>query len=314
MGDVFVITEHLKGEFQDITFEMLGKAKEMATASDGQCVAVAFGSMNKKAGELGAADSVISIGGNDDYNPESYAAAVQSLLSDKSPSLILVGSTSMGMDIGNTVATALDMPNISYCSDISAGSGGFSYTSSMYGGKMNTVTNVDSPAVAMVLAGAFNADAGRMTGSPTVEDFSADFGAGKVRFKRLIEPEDADVDITQSDILVAVGRGIGSKDDIELAEELAEVLDADLACSRPLVDAGWMPKARQVGKSGLKVKPKVYIALGISGAPEHIEGMKNASTIIAINTDKNAPIFDVAHYGMTEDLFDIVEELVEELE
>jgi electron transfer flavoprotein alpha subunit len=184
----------------------------------------------------------------------------------------------------------------------------------MYGGKMNTVTNVDSPAVAMVLAGAFNADAGRMTGSPTVEDFSADFGAGKVRFKRLIEPEDADVDITQSDILVAVGRGIGSKDDIELAEELAEVLDADLACSRPLVDAGWMPKARQVGKSGLKVKPKVYIALGISGAPEHIEGMKSSSTIIAINTDKNAPIFDVAHYGMTKDLFDVVEELVEELE
>nr|MCS5646708.1 hypothetical protein [Candidatus Neomarinimicrobiota bacterium] len=112
MGDVFVITEHLKGEFQDITFEMLGKAKEMATASDGQCVAVAFGSMNEKAGELGAADSVISIGGNDDYNPESYAAAVQSLVSAKSPSLILVGSTSMGMDIGNTVATALDMPNI----------------------------------------------------------------------------------------------------------------------------------------------------------------------------------------------------------
>jgi electron transfer flavoprotein alpha subunit len=94
-----------------------------------------------------------------------------------------------------------------------------------------------------------------------------------------------------------VGRGIGSKDDIELAEELAEVLDADMACSRPLVDAGWMPRAHQVGKSGMKVKPKVYIALGISGAPEHIEGMKSSSTIIAINSDKNAPIFDVAHYA-----------------
>jgi electron transfer flavoprotein alpha subunit len=184
----------------------------------------------------------------------------------------------------------------------------------MYGGKMNAVTNVDGSAVTMILAGAFNADAGRISGSPTVEDFSADFGAGKIRFKQLIEPEAGDVDITQSEILVAVGRGIGSKDDIELAEELAEVLDADMACSRPLVDAGWMPRARQVGKSGMKVKPKVYIALGISGAPEHIEGMKSSSTIIAINSDKNAPIFDVAHYGMTEDLFDVVEELVEELE
>ena len=314
MGDILVITEHLKGEFQDITFEMLGKAKELTGISGGQCVAVTFGSMNGKADELGAADSVISIGGSDDFNPESYAAAVQSVVSAKSPSLVMVGSTSMGMDIANTVSIVLDMPTVSYCVDINTSGSGFSCTSSMYGGKMNAVTNVDGPAVAMVLAGAFNADAGRKSGSPTVEDFSAVSGAGKIRFKQLIEPESGDVDITQSEILVAVGRGIGSKDDIELAEELAEVLDADLACSRPLVDAGWMPKAHQVGKSGMKVKPKVYIALGISGAPEHIEGMKSSSTIIAINTDKNAPIFDVAHYGMTEDLFDVVEELVEELE
>ena len=314
MGDILVITEHLKGEFQDITFEMVGRAKEMADSSGGQCVAVTFGSMNEKAGELGAADSVISVGGSDDFNPESYAAAVQSVVSAKSPSLVMVGSTSMGMDIANAVATVLDIPTISYCTDINTSSSGFSCTSSMYGGKMNAVTNVDGSAVTMILAGAFNADAGRISGSPTVEDFSADSGAGKIRFKQLIEPEAGDVDITQSEILVAVGRGIGSKDDIELAEELAEVLDADMACSRPLVDAGWMPRARQVGKSGMKVKPKVYIALGISGAPEHIEGMKSSSTIIAINSDKNAPIFDVAHYGMTEDLFDVVEELVEELE
>jgi electron transfer flavoprotein alpha subunit len=314
MGDIHVITEHLKGEFQDITFEMLDRAKEMADSSGGQCVAVTFGSMNGKAGELGAADAVISVGGSDDFNPECYAAAVQSVVSAKSPSLVMVGSTSMGMDIANTVATVLDMPTVSYCADINTSGSGFSCTSSIYGGKMNAVTNVDGPAVAMVLAGAFNADAGRISGSPNVEDFSADSGAGKIRFKQLIEPEVGDVDITQSKILVAVGRGIGSEDDIELAEELAEVLDADLACSRPLVDAGWMPKAHQVGKSGMKVKPKVYIALGISGAPEHIEGMKSSSTIIAINSDKNAPIFDVAHYGMTEDLFDVVEELVEELE
>ena len=121
------------------------------------------------------------------------------------------------------------------------------------------------------------------------------------------------MDITQSDILVAVGRGIGSKDDIEVAQELAETLNADLACSRPIVDAGWLPKSCQVGKSGLKVNPKVYIALGISGAPEHLEGMKDVSTIIAVNTDKNAPIFDVAHYGMTDDLFDICEELGDSL-
>jgi electron transfer flavoprotein alpha subunit len=270
--------------------------------------------MNGKADELGAADSVISIGGSDDYNPESYAASVQSLIRVKSPSLIMVGFTSMGMDIASSAATALNIPAVSYCANISASGSEFSCTSSMYGGKMNVVTNVEGPVLAMVLVGSYNAETGRVSGSPDMENFSGDSGSGNVRFKQLIEPEDADVDITQSNILVAVGRGIGSKDDIEIAEELAEVLDADLACSRPLVDAGWMSKSRQVGKSGLKVKPKVYIALGISGAPEHIEGMKSSSTIIAINTDKNAPIFDVADYGMTEDLFDIVEELVEELE
>ena len=314
MGDILVITEHLKGEFQDITFEMLGKAKELAGVSGGQCIAITFGNMNGKSGELGMADSVVSVGGSDDFNPESYAAAVQSVVSAKSPSLVMVGSTSMGMDIANSVATALDITTVSYCADMSSSDGGFSVTSSMYGGKMNVVTDVSGAAVAMVLAGAFNADAGKSAGSPSVEDFAVETGAGKVRFKQLIEPEAADVDITQSDILVAVGRGIGSKDDIELAEELADILDADLACSRPLVDAGWMSKAHQVGKSGMKVKPKIYIALGISGAPEHIEGMKSSSTIIAINSDKNAPIFDVAHYGMAEDLFDVVEELVEELE
>ncbi|HJM11427.1 MAG: electron transfer flavoprotein subunit alpha/FixB family protein [Candidatus Marinimicrobia bacterium] len=314
MGDILVITEHLKGEFADITFEMLGKARELTDSSGGQCIAVTFGSMSGKAGQLGAADSVISVGGSDDYNPESYAASVQSVVSAQSPSLVLVGSTSMGMDVANPVATTLGIPVISYCSNMSASGGGFSCTSSMYGGKMNVVTNVDNAAVVMILAGFFSADAGKVQGSPVVENFSAESGAGKVRFKQLIEPEAADVDITQSETLVAVGRGIGGKDDIEVAEELAEILKADLACSRPLVDAGWMSKAQQVGKSGMKVKPKVYIALGISGAPEHIEGMKNSSTIIAINTDKNAPIFDVAHYGMTEDLFDVVEELVEELE
>lgn len=314
MGDVLVVTEHLKGKFQDITFEMLGKAKELSGTSGGRCIALVFGTMNNHAGELGQADLVISVGGSDDYNPEAYASAVQAVVGEKTPILVLVGSTSMGMDIANSVATALNIPVISYCTELSSSGNGYSFVSSLYGGKMSVNTNIEGPAIAMILAGAFNGDAGKVSGSPEVEEFSADFGPGKVRFIQLIEPEAADVDITQSEILVAVGRGIGSKDDIELAEELAEVLGADLACSRPLVDAGWMSKAHQVGKSGMKVKPKVYIALGISGAPEHIEGMKSSSTIIAINTDKNAPIFDVAHYGMAEDLFDVVEEIIEELE
>jgi len=310
MGDVLVITEHMQGEFQDITFEMLGKAKELANG--GRCSALVYGAMKNKAAELGAADRVVSVGAGDDFNPEAYAAAAKAVVQSESPSLVLVGSTSMGMDIGPVVGTALNLPVVAYCSEIESEGGGYALTSQMYGGKMNTTTQA-ATAVALVLAGAFSADAGRGDGSPAVEEVAGEFGSGRVQFQQLIEPEAADVDITQSDFLVGVGRGIGSKDDIEVAQELAATLNADIACSRPIVDAGWMPKSCQVGKSGLKVTPKVYIALGISGAPEHLEGMKSSSTIIAINTDKHAPIFDVAHYGMTEDLFDICEELTESL-
>jgi electron transfer flavoprotein alpha subunit len=220
----------------------------------------------------------------------------------------------MGMDLASPVAAALDLPLVAYCTGIEASGGGFACTSSLYGGKMSVSSQVDSPAVVMVLPGAFDTDAGRVAGSPTVSELTVQESGGKVRFSKLIEPDAGDVDITQSGVLVAVGRGIGSKDDIELAEELAELLKADLACSRPIVDAGWMEKSRQIGKSGFKVKPRVYIALGISGAPEHIEGMKESATIIAINSDENAPIFDIAHYGLAEDLFDVCEELIEELE
>ncbi|MCH8927094.1 MAG: electron transfer flavoprotein subunit alpha/FixB family protein [Candidatus Marinimicrobia bacterium] len=311
MSELFVVTEHLNGDFQDITFEMLGKAKELSNG--GKCTAIVFGNMKDKYAELGAADNVLSVGGSSEYNPEEYAAAVKSAVSEKNPDLVLIGSTSMGMDIASPVGTGLNIPVVAYCTAIEASDGGFSCTSQLYGGKMDVVSNVPSPAIVMVSSGAFDAAAGKVSGSPAVEEFSGDAGAGKVTFKSLIEPEAADVDITQSNIIVAIGRGIGSKDDVEVAEEIAEALNADVAGTRPLIDAGWLPKSRQVGKSGLKVKPKVYIALGISGAPEHIEGMKESSTIIAINTDKNAPIFDVAHYGMTEDLFDVCEDLLDKL-
>ena len=310
MGNVLVVTEHMKGEFQDISLEMLGRARQLANG--GSCSALVFGGMKDRASELGAADRVLCVEGNDDFNPEAYASAALEVIQAESPDLVLVGSTSMGMDIAPVLGVSMDLPVISYCSGIENAGDGYEFTSQLYGGKMDVKSSA-SKAVVMVLAGSFSADDGKSGGSANVEDVSVGAGSSRVQFKELIEPEAADVDITQSDILVAVGRGIGSKDDIEVAQELAETLNADLACSRPVVDAGWLPKSCQVGKSGLKVNPKVYIALGISGAPEHLEGMKDVSTIIAVNTDKNAPIFDVAHYGMTDDLFDICEEIGDSL-
>jgi len=187
-------------------------------------------------------------------------------------------------------------------------------TSQIYGGKvMAEVVPQGDSVVMTVLAGVADAEAGR--GSTAAEQIRSPVSLDglKTRFVKLIAPEDGDIDITAQEKLVAVGRGIGGDDNIELAEELAEALGAEVAASRPVTDAGWLPKTRQVGKSGLAVKPKIYLMLGISGAPEHLEGMKDSEMIIAVNTDANAPIFDVAHYGSTCDLFDVAEAMLEKL-
>src|SRR5574339_217007 len=163
------------------------------------------------------------------------------------------------------------------------------------------------------VAGAFPADPGRGTTNATKIDLPVSLDGLKTKFIEAIKPAGGDVDITSQDKLVSIGRGIGGKENIELAEELAEKLGAVVSASRPIVDAKWLPKTRQVGKSGLKVKPKVYLMLGISGAPEHLEGMKDAELIIAVNTDAGAPIFAHAHYGTTEDLFELVPALMAKL-
>jgi electron transfer flavoprotein alpha subunit len=129
----------------------------------------------------------------------------------------------------------------------------------------------------------------------------------------MIPPEAGDVDITQEDVLVAVGRGIQQEDNIEVAEELASAVGGQLCASRPIVDQGWLPITRQVGKSGMTVKPKCYFALGVSGAPEHVEGIQGVDLFIAVNSDPEAPIFDVAHYGIVGDLLDIVPAVTEAL-
>lgn len=318
MGDVLVVAEHLKGALADITFELLGQGKTLATQLEGACHVALIGGTDEMVSSLGAADSVVRVDGNGDdladFNPESYAAALEAIVEAKSPQVVLVGYTSMGMDLASTVATRLEMPHAAFAVSVEAGDG-IRVTSQLYGGKMNVTSDLGpGPCIVSVLAGSASADAGRADGSPATETLPAPAAAGRVRFLRLLEPEAGDVDITSQEILVAIGRGIGSKDDIEVAEELAEKLNAAVAGSRPLIDSGWLPKTRQVGKSGLKVSPKLYLALGISGAPEHIEGMKSSATIIAVNTDKNAPIFNVAHYGLVEDLFDVCEELTEALD
>ena len=311
-NDVFVITEHMDGKFSDVSFEMVGKAKELASALGGQAVAVVVG--GGVSSNVFASDSTIHIddAALSNFNPEAYGKVIEALVKEKSPKVVMFGWTVTGMDIAAWLSARTGAPLAAYAKDVRVEGGGIVVSSQAYGGKlMADVAPEGDMAIVACLAGSFPVEAGQGSTAATTMASPVDAGSLRVKFVEAIKPAGGDVDITSQTKLVSVGRGIGGKENIELAEELAEKLGAVVSASRPVVDAGWLPRTRQVGKSGLKVKPKLYLMLGISGAPEHLEGMKIAELIIAVNTDKKAPIFNVAHYGATADLFEVAEAMLE---
>jgi electron transfer flavoprotein alpha subunit len=202
---------------------------------------------------------------------------------------------------------------VNSCKDVRAVEGKLQTRSVLYGGKIEAVVDhAQSPAILGILPGVRSAEQGRAEATPPVEEITVTLPETCcVRLKRYVEPEAGDIDISKQEVLVSVGRGIQSRQNVTLAEELAGALGGAVCGSRPVIDQGWLPLSRQVGKSGAIVKPKLYVAAGISGAPEHVEGMKNSDLIIAINSDPQAPIFNVAHYGIAADAVDLLPALTE---
>ncbi|MBI2159198.1 MAG: electron transfer flavoprotein subunit alpha/FixB family protein [Candidatus Rokubacteria bacterium] len=316
--DVAVVIEHLGGKIADIVFEMLGTGRELATSTGGKLLAVAAGQgLAPLAKELGAADAVLLCqgAGLEPYTPDAHQQALAAVLTARAPRITLVGNTSIGMDLGAGLAAALGWPLVAYCRGARLEGGTLVATSQIYGGKLLAEAAVAGEhAIVSMLAGSSPAEAGRAAGASAVEEIAVPAGGPRrVRFRRLIQPAAGDVDITREGVLVSVGRGLQSKDNLPVVEELARALGGTVSASRPIVDQGWLPKTRQVGKSGMTVKPKLYVAVGISGAPEHLEGMRGAELIVAVNTDANAPIFTVAHYGVVGDLFDVLPPLTEKI-
>lgn len=316
-NDVVVIAEHSGGKLTDTTLELVGKAAELAAATQGAAVVVLVGAP-ELAEHLGAADKVVTI---DDpnlshYTAEGYERALSHVIGVLAPRLVLVATSTQGLDLAAALSALCGGALVSYVVGIEMEGDTVVATSQIYGGKIMAEVVIESaPAICAVAAGSFPAEAGRRAGTATVEAAAAaDLADLRTAFRAMNKPDAGDVDITAADVLVAVGRGVGSADDVELVQEFADAIGAPLAASRPVTDAGWLPKSRQVGKSGLKVKPRAYIMFGISGAPEHLEGMRDADLIIACNTDEKAPIFDVAHYGTTADLFDVLPALTDLVE
>ncbi|MDH4141609.1 MAG: electron transfer flavoprotein subunit alpha/FixB family protein [Chloroflexota bacterium] len=314
-GDILVVVEHRDGVILDTTHELLGGAAKLAAAGGGDVVAVLLGSgLAGLAGSLDGASRAIIVDdpGLDAFSPSSYLAALVPLVRERAPDLVLVANSGPGMDVAAGLSAALDLPLAAYVTDITLDGGSPLVTCQLYAGKIQAAVRFEGGrGIATVVAGSFAPTAAGV--SPTTETVPAASTDARIRFRGLHRPEAGDVDITREAVLVSVGRGIGEQDNIELVEALAAAVGGAVSSSRPIADSGWLPRTRQVGKSGLKVKPKVYLALGISGAPEHLEGMRGAELIIAVNTDPRAPIFSVAHYGAVADLLDVVPALTARL-
>lgn len=315
-GNVWVLAEHWRGRLSDLTFELLVLGRELAVGLESRLEAVLLGHGAKDlAGSLGAADSVLAVDHPSlaEPNPEAYCLALAALVEERKPRSLLVPLTNVSADVPSLLSARLRISLSNFCRDVRVVNGGLQARCLLYGGKMETTVAVPgSPAVLGILPGSRSGSEARVDRTPLIEEVEVALPSeGRVRFEKYIEPAAGDVDITQQDALVSVGRGIQTRDNIALAEELAEALGGVVSASRPVIDQGWLPLTRQVGKSGATVKPKLYLAAGISGAPEHVEGMKSADLIIAINTDPQAPIFTVAHYGIVGDVLDVLPALTE---
>ncbi len=315
-GNVWVLVEHWRGKVSDISYELLALGREVADGLGVKLEAVLLGSQVAALAEtLGKADTVLYADHAALAEPlhEAYTEALGQMAAERKPRVVLVPLTNVTLGVGTFLASRLGAAAANFCKDVRVVDGAIQACAVLYGGKMEVTVAVGrGPAVLGVWPGARPGEQGWAATAPPMEQVLVSLPeAPRVKFKRYIDPDAGDVDISQQESLVAVGRGIQNKDNLELATELAKELGGAVCGSRPVIDQGWLPLSRQVGKSGASVKAKLYLAAGISGAPEHVEGIRNASLVIAVNTDEQAPIFGTAHYGVVADALDFLPALTE---
>jgi electron transfer flavoprotein alpha subunit len=322
---ILLITEQREAKWNKVSFETLAAAQQIATQAKGSLSAAVIGQgVAALADEIAGSqvEEVLLIENPllEKYTPDGYSIALKQVIHQAKPDLILLPHTYQVRDFAPKLAASLGKGMIGDCVGYRHESGKLIFVRQMFQGR--TAADVtfegDAPWFASFQAGAFRADlvAQREGGQAPVKSVSIELKPEQIRTKPLDLFREAKqaVDLTQAPILVSVGRGIKAPENIPLAEKLAKALGGELCASRPICDEGWLPMERQIGSSGQTVSPKLYLALGISGAIQHVVGMKGSRCIAAINKDQNAPIFEIADYGIVGDLFEIVPALTEELE
>ena len=317
---ILVILEQRGGKWNRVSFEALAAGRKIGETMNLPVNAAVLGSGIESLANEAAGYGVPTVFALDhtllaQYTPEGYTLAIQQLIESQAPDVVIFPHTYQVRDYAPKLAARLGKSLISDVVDVKAHDGGISFVRQLFQGKLNSdIHSNDKPALVSVQAGAFRAaEPGGNAGS--VEAFQPQLDQSQIRSRPEAPYQETarSVDLGAADVIVSVGRGIKEKDNLPVVEALAEALGAELAASRPICDNGWLPMERQVGSSGQTVSPKVYFAVGISGAIQHLVGMKGSKTVVAINKDENAPIFETANYGVVGDLFEIVPALVDEI-
>ncbi len=321
--NVWVFAEQRDGELQPVVLELLSAARQISVDLDAQLTAILFGKDIKKLpaelADYGAERVIVCDSPEfENYLTEPYTQQLYSLVTEYKPEVLFIGATHNGRDLGPRLASRLNTGLTADCTklDVDAETKELLMTRPAFGGNLmaTIICPNHRPQMATVRPGVFKAEKRPVKNCEIITVSSVVKSADVMsEIVRIIKENSAEEDITKARIIVAGGRGLGKQEGFKLLQQLAYKLDATLAGSRAAVDAGWINSARQVGQTGKTVQPELYIACGISGAIQHLVGMNSSRIIVAINTDKDAPIFKTAHYGLVGDLYQIIPELIQKL-
>jgi electron transfer flavoprotein alpha subunit len=322
---ILLITEQREGKFNKVSFETLAAAQQIVQHTKGSLTALVSGKgIAPLADEFADSqlDEVLLVEHDllEKYTPDGFSLALRQIIENTKPDLVLLPHTYQVRDFAPKLAASMGKGMIGDCIGYRYENGKLIFVRQMFQGRTaaDVVFAGDPPWIATFQASAFRADlvTKHASGKAPVKPVTVDLRPEQIRTKplELFREAKQAVDLTQAPILVSIGRGIKAPENIPMAEKLAKLLGGEICASRPICDEGWLPMERQIGSSGQTVAPKLYLALGISGAIQHVVGMKGARTIVAVNKDQNAPIFEIADYGVVADIFELMPALTEELQ